>query len=104
MQYFVRLFKKKEVRLDSLCKFRLPRILLTCLMMGAFLIIARIGLNAVFDKWSEQSNFLSAVLLFGLILSALVIFSGSLILTQSISLAEIKRFMRKPASLKGEKQ
>lgn len=104
LQYFIRLLKKKEVRLDSLCKFRLPRILLTCLMMGAFLIIARIGLNAVFDKWSEQSSFLSAVLLFGLILSALVIFSGSLILTQSISLAEIKRFIRKPVSSKGEKQ
>lgn len=102
-QYFIRLFRKGEVRLDSLCRYRLPRILLTCFVMGVFLVAARMGLNQTFIGWCNKSSLVSTLLLFGLILSALIIFSGCLILTKSISLTEIKALLHQNQQYKGEK-
>ncbi len=100
MQYIVRLYLKGDVRLDKLGKYRLPRIILSGIIMGAFLIGARIGLNMLFPDWAEKSSFLSAIILFGLIGMAVVVYGVSVIVTKSILMRDIKSMLRQPKVVK----
>lgn len=93
-QYLIRLYKKGMVSADDLFRWRLPRILLSCACMCAFLLLGRWGLNIVFPDWIKESSVLSAILLFALIGSAMVVFGGAIILTKSIRLSELKAFLR----------
>ncbi len=95
-QYVIRLYLKGDVRLDSLCRYRLPRIIASGLIMGGFLIGARMGLNLLFPNWAQTSSFSSAVLLFVLIGTAIVIYAVAIILTRSILLSDVKALFRKP--------
>ncbi len=99
-QYIVRLYLKGDVRLDKLGKYRLPRIILSGIIMGAFLIGARIGLNMLFPDWAEKSSFLSAIILFGLIGMAVMVYGVSVIVTKSILMRDIKSMLRRPKVVK----
>ncbi len=104
-QYVVRLYLKGDVRLDSLGKYRLPRIIVSGLIMGAFIVGSKYGLNMIFPNWSGESTILSAILLFILIGVAIVVYAVSLIVTKSISLHDVKLMLRrsKPAKQSLEK-
>ncbi len=95
-QYVVRLYLKGDVRLDALGKYRLPRIIFSGLMMGLFLIGARMGLNSLFPNWVEKSSLLSAIILFCLIGLAVVVYGISVIMTKSILVRDIKLMIRQP--------
>lgn len=95
-QYIVRLYLKGDVRLDDLCKYRLPRILASGLIMGIFLIGAQFGFNILFPNWAEKSTLSSALLLFTLIGGAIVIYAIAIIATKSILIKDLKNLIHRP--------
>ncbi len=99
-QYVVRLYLNGDVRLDNLGKYRLPRIIVSGLIMGGFLISARFGINMVFPNWASESSLLSGIILFILIGLAMCVYAVSVILTKSILLSDIKAMIRKPKTVK----
>ena len=95
IQYVVRLYKRGDIYLDSLCRYRLPRILVSCISMGVFLIGTTHVLNRLFPNWTHQSNLTSALLLFILIGLTLAFFCATLIFTKSILLKDIKTLIKR---------
>lgn len=94
-QYIVRLYLKGDVQLDALCRYRLPRILLSGFIMGAFLISARIGFNYIVPHWDKNSNVISIVILFTIIGFAIGIYGAAVIATKSILIKDLKAMIRR---------
>ena len=97
-QYIVRLYLKGDVRLDSLCQYRLPRILISGLIMGVFLIAARWGCHFISPDWTEKSTFSSAFLLFLLIGMAIIVYMTAILATKSILMRDIRMLIRRSSN------
>ena len=94
-QYMIRLYKQGEFKIDNLCKFRLPRILLSTLLMGLSVFGLKILFNQVFEGWQNEASLLSVSLLAILIGSALIVFFGFIILLKGILLSDIKKLIKR---------
>ncbi len=97
-QYMVRLKKRGDFGLDSLFKYRLPRIIAACLLMGGTLVGGESILNHLMTGWQQNTSVLSVLFLGALIGSAMVVFFGILLLTGGIPCDMFKKLMRSRAS------
>ena len=94
-QYIIRLYKQGDLKIDDLCKFRLPRILFSSGLMAAAILGIKLLFNHVFTGWQNENGFLSICLLSILIGSAIVIFASSIILFKGILISDIKKLIRR---------
>ncbi len=95
VQYMIRLKQSGDFYLDTLCRYRLPRILFSSFLMG----VAIWGGICLFDyyipQWQHQSGVLSVFLLFTLIFVGIVLFAGSILLTRSILVSDLRQMIRR---------
>ena len=94
-QYIVRLYKQGEFKIDTLCKFRLPRILLSTLLMALFVAGTKVLFNHIFEGWENENGLLSVCLLMTLIVLAIGVFSFFLLLFKGILLSDIKKLIKR---------
>ncbi|MBQ9089932.1 MAG: murein biosynthesis integral membrane protein MurJ [Alphaproteobacteria bacterium] len=97
-QYIVRLYLKGDVCLDKLARYRLPRILVSAVIMGVFLNISQMILTYYFPHWRTQSSVFSGIVLFGLIGMAVCVYGCSIILTKSVVWQDVKSLLRRSKS------
>ncbi|MBO7244967.1 MAG: murein biosynthesis integral membrane protein MurJ [Alphaproteobacteria bacterium] len=94
-QYIIRLHKQGDLKIDTLCKYRLPRILMATIIMSAFVFGLKLLLNQLFPAWQSEASVLSVFLLSVLIGCAIMIFSTSIILFKGILLSDIKKLIKR---------
>ena len=94
-QYIIRLYKQGEFKIDALCKFRLPRILLSTLLMSLFVFGLKTLFNHCFNGWQNEASLLSVSLLGILICFALIVFFGFIILLKGILISDIKKLIKR---------
>lgn len=92
-QYIVRLSRRGDFRLDSQFKYRVGRILASGIGMGVALYGLKALSSVYFPGWEYGTDFMSFVILGGLIGVGLVAFVGGLILSGGIPLAQIKNIL-----------
>lgn len=95
LQYFVRLSYRGDFSLDSVFKFRLPRILGAAVTMAVLIGLAKYGFNLIEPMWEHGNSWISFVFLALLIAIGLISFAGTLILSGGIPLNQIRTILRK---------
>lgn len=97
MQYMMRLNHQGEFNLDTMFKYRLPRIAVSGGVMAVCLYAAFFEASIAFPGWQHGTNLLSITLLGALVSVGLVSFAGTLLLSGGIALKDVKRFMKRGA-------
>lgn len=95
IQYMVRLSRQGEFSLDAMFKYRLPRIILSGMMMGVCLYITLDVISNRFPKWQHETSFHSIMLLGALISVGVGSFGLMLLGTKGITIRDIKRFLKR---------
>ncbi|MDR2902341.1 MAG: oligosaccharide flippase family protein, partial [Lactobacillales bacterium] len=95
LQYAVRLSKQGEFSLDTLFKYRLPRILFSVFIMSALLFFMEYAMNVLIPNWQHEGRFSSIFMLGGLVGFGVMVFGMSLIVLKAISLADLKRYVKR---------
>lgn len=93
-QYVFRLKRQGDFNLDSLCRYRLPRIFASSLLMGAGIYGGKVFLNHLIPQWQYQTGIISVCLLFTLIIGSMILFGGSILLTKGILIQDVKKLIR----------
>ena len=94
-QYVVRLKKQGVVSLDSLAKYRLPRILGAAFLMALTLIGLKFLFNIYVPSWESENGILSMFLLGILIFMGMLVFATSIVLLKGILLRDVKKLLRR---------
>ncbi len=97
-QYLFRLKKQGDFGLDGLCCYRLPRIVLSAVIMAVALGGALFGLQHVLPGWQHETSALSVCLLFGLIGVGIAVFGISILATKGILISDLKGLVKRRAS------
>lgn len=95
LQYMFRLNRQGDFTLDTLFKYRLPRIVGSGAIMALCLYGTFYEISNAFPKWQHGTNILSIIFLGTLVLVGLLSFAGTLLLSGGVSLTEVKRFMKR---------
>lgn len=94
-QYAVRLMRRGDFYLDKTLRYRLPRILFACTLMGSILFAAKSELTALFPGWQQDTSLYSVLLLGLLITGSLFVFLITLVLTGGIPMTQIKNMIHR---------
>ncbi len=94
-QYVFRLKKQGVVSLDTLSKYRLPRILGAAFLMALTLIGLKFLFNIYVPGWESENGILSMFLLGILIFMGMLVFATSIVLLKGILLRDIKKLLRR---------
>ncbi len=102
-QYIVRIWRQGDFKADRVFYFKAPRIFASVLVMAFVLALGLFVSTNLFPGWQNENGVLSVVLLCLLIVGGGFSFGASLILTGSISMSDIKRFLRRKRTVEGGK-
>ena len=94
IQYWIILRKNKQFHLDSLFKYRFPRILLSCAIMGGTLIIIR-QLDKIIPDQIITCKIREVVLLSAMVGGGVISFVASLLITRGIPMSQFWALLRK---------
>ena len=94
-QYFVRLHHRGDFTLDSVFRYRAPRILAAGISMGLALYGVKALLFRFAPNWTEGQSLFSFVALGLLVGTGIAAFFGVLILSGGIPLSQIKNIIRR---------
>ncbi len=95
LQYVFRLKKQGCVSLDNLACYRLPRIILSAVLMGLTLLLLKSLFNFYFPDWIKENGLLSICLLGVLIVSSMVVYALAIILLKGILVNDIKKLLHR---------
>lgn len=93
-QYIIRLRLQGDFLLDSLCRYRLPRIIASSVFMGMGIYGGIFLLDHLIPMWQSCADILSICLLFALIIGGVVLFLISILLTRGILIQDIQKIIR----------
>lgn len=96
VQYFVRIRQSRQFTRDALFKFRTPRILIACVLMGAVLGFGSFIARAMDPEWQFGLSLYSAGILGALIGTGVAVFCGFLMMTKVFTWEMIQTFARRP--------
>ena len=94
LQYVYLLKKQGEFCLDSLFKYRFVRILLSALLMGAFLVAGDFAYTQLWNDWVHLKGLMPFILLTLLICAGVLIYFLTLLLSGGILWSEVKQFLK----------
>lgn len=94
-QYAIRLMHRGDFSLDKTFRYRLPRILSACIIMGLSLRAAELGLSYLFPDWQQDTSIHSIVLLGVLIGGSIGVFLIALIISGGIPMSQIRNILHR---------
>ena len=94
MEYIYLLKKQGEFYLDSLFKYRFVRIVLSALLMGAFLVCGDFAYTQLWNDWIHLKGFIPFILLTALICAGVLIYFLTLLFSGGILWSEVKQFVK----------
>ena len=95
LQYIVRLYKQGDVYLDKLARFRLPRILVSTVLMGLSIVGLKVLFKYCFPEWEQENGLLSMFLLGLLIMGGMGVFSVSIVAFKGILIKDLKGLLKR---------
>lgn len=98
IQYAVRLSHRGDFRLDSLFYYRMPRIIISTIVMGGVIYFGKYLASNLNDTWQHGGSLLSISILGGLICISLITFIFSLILTGGLPITQLKNIIHRKLS------
>ena len=94
-QYMVRLGHRGDFKLDAQFKYRLKRIVGSGALMGVSLLILKLLFIGYWPNWEHGGSILSFILLGCLIGAGLVVFTGALLASGGLPIAQLKNLMKR---------
>lgn len=94
-QYIYRLKRQGLVSLDSLAKYRIPRIVGAAVLMALTLVGLKHLFNLYVPNWESQNGILSIMLLGILIAIGVFVFASAIILFKGVLLKDIKKMLHR---------
>ncbi|MDD3669575.1 MAG: murein biosynthesis integral membrane protein MurJ [Alphaproteobacteria bacterium] len=97
-QYFVRVRKSRQFARDDLFRFRAPRIVVACILMGVALGVGTAAARAADPEWQFGLSLYSAGILSALVGLGVAVFTGFLMLTKVFTWEMVRSFVRRPTA------
>ncbi|MBR6411641.1 MAG: murein biosynthesis integral membrane protein MurJ [Alphaproteobacteria bacterium] len=94
-QYMVRLSHRGDFKLDQTFKYRIYRIILSGVVMGAVIFGLKYLVSRVLPNWDHSGGFMSLVALGSVICLGGMVFLGTLIISGGIPLTQIKAILKR---------